>query len=81
MDIALNLNFFKDLENKNIKVDAVKFQKMVLLFNAIDQGWTAKKRKGLYIFTKPHEGKKEVVEESYLSKFMETNFDSSAIIS
>ena len=75
MDITLNLNFLKDLENGNVKVDAVKFQKMILLFNSIEQGWSIKKRKDFYIFSKPHEGNKEVVEESYLTQFMKSNLD------
>ena len=33
MDFKINLDSFKDLENENIKVDAIKFQKMLLLFN------------------------------------------------
>ena len=43
MDIKLNLDSFKDLEN-NFKVDAIKFQKMLLLYNSIEQGWSIKKR-------------------------------------
>jgi hypothetical protein len=33
MDISINLNSLKDLEKENIKVDAIKFQKMLLLTN------------------------------------------------
>ena len=73
MDITINLDSLKDLEN--LKVDVIKFQKMLLLFNSIEQGWSVKKRDDSYIFTKNHEGKKEVLEESYLKKFMKTNLD------
>jgi hypothetical protein len=44
MDIKINLNSLKDLENDNVKVDIIKFQKMLLLFNSIEQGWSVKKR-------------------------------------
>ncbi len=80
MDIKVNLDSLKDLENENIKVDAIKFQKMMLLFNSIDQGWSVKKRDGAYVFSKPHENKKEVLEDSYLLKFMKTNLDFNKII-
>ena len=79
MDIKINLDSLKDLEN--LKVDVIKFQKMLLLFNSIEQGWSVKKRDDSYVFTKSHEGKKEVLEESYLKKFMKTNLDLNKIIS
>jgi len=81
MDIKINLESLKDLENENIKVDAIKFQKMLLLFNSIEQGWSVKKRNGSYVFTKNHEGKKEVLEDTYLMKFMKTNLDLNKIVS
>ena len=79
MDIKINLDSIKDLDN--IKIDAIQFQKMMLLYNAIESGWSVKKRNDSYVFTKNHEGKKEVLEDSYLTKFMRTNLDISKIIS
>jgi hypothetical protein len=81
MDIKINLESLKDLENENVKVDAIKFQKMLLLYNSIEQGWSVKKRKDSYVFTKNHENKKEVLEDTYLLKFMKTNLDLNKIIS
>jgi hypothetical protein len=81
MDIKINLDSLKDLEKDNIKVDAIKFQKMLLLFNSIDNGWSVKKKGETYVFTKPHENKKEVLEDSYITKFMKTNLDLNKIIS
>lgn len=79
MDIKINLDSIKDLDN--IKIDAIQFQKMMLLYNSIESGWSVKKRNDSYVFTKNHEGKKEVLEDSYLTKFMRTNLDISKIIS
>ena len=79
MDIKINLDSIKDLDN--IKIDAIQFQKMMLIYNAIESGWSVKKRNESYVFTKNHEGKKEVLEDSYLTKFMRTNLDISKIIS
>jgi hypothetical protein len=81
MDIKLKLDSLKDLENENLKVDVIQFQKMLLLFNSIEQGWSVKKRNNSYVFTKSHEGKKEVFEDTYLKKFMKTNLDLNKIIS
>jgi len=81
MDLRLKLDSLKSLEDDDIKVDVIKFQKMLLLFNAIEQGWSVKKRNESYVFSKSHEGKKEVLEESYLCKFMKSNLDINKIIS
>jgi len=81
MDIKINLDSLKDLENENIKLDIIKFQKMVLLFNSIEQGWSVKKKEGSYVFSKPHENKKEVLEDSYITKFMKTNLDINKVFS
>jgi hypothetical protein len=81
MDLKVSLESLKDLENDNVKVDVIKFQKMILVFNSIEQGWSVKKRNGSYVFTKSHENKKEILEDTYLMKFMKTNLDLNKIIS
>ena len=68
MDIEINLDTFKDLD-KNYKIDNLKFQKMVILFNAIEDGWSVKRVNQSYIFTKKHQNKKEILHDSYLSRF------------
>ena len=81
MDLKINLESLKDLENENFKVDAIKFQKMLLLFNSIEHGWSVKKRNDSYVFTKNNENKKEIIDNSYLLQFMKTNLDLNKIIS
>ena len=44
MDIYVNLECLTDLENGNTKIDIIQFQKMVLLFNSIEDGWSVKKK-------------------------------------
>jgi hypothetical protein len=80
MELNISLDCLRDLEKDKLKIDAIKFQKMLLLFNAIEDGWTIKKRNNSYVFSKNHEGKKEVLDESYLQKFMQSNFDLNSII-
>jgi hypothetical protein len=82
LDIKINLDSLKDLENNSdFKVDAIKFQKMLLLYNTIEQGWSVKKRNGSYVFTKNHENKKEILDDSYLMKFMKSSLDLNKIVS
>lgn len=82
MDIKINLDSLKDLENNvDFKVDAIKFQKMLLLYNTIEQGWSVKKRNESYVFIKNHENKKEIYDDSYLLKFMKSNLDLNKIFS
>lgn len=64
------------MENQNqIQLPKQEFQKMIFITNALNQGWTIKKSEESYIFTKKHEGKKEVFQSEYLEKFIETNLD------
>lgn len=79
MDIKINLDTFKDLD-KNYKIDNLEFQKMVILYNAIEDGWSVKRQKQSYIFTKKHENKKEILHDTYLSKFLNDKLDLSKII-
>jgi len=81
MDFKINIDSLKDLENNDLKIDAIKFQKMLILFNKVEDGWNAKKRGDAYVFTKAHEGKKEVLEDAYLLKFMKTSLDLNKIFS
>lgn len=69
------------VEDHQLEIDKIKFQKMVFLFNALDKGWSIKKRQDSYIFTKNHEGKKEILDESYLSIFMKENANINNILS
>ena len=68
-------------EIKNtLQIDTIKLHKMVFLYNALEEGWKINKKKDVYIFTKNHEGKKEVFLDDYLKKFLEKNFNIDHII-
>lgn len=69
-----------DVKETEMDMDKIKFQKMVFLYNALESGWSIKKRTKSYIFTKNHENKKEIFDESYLSIFMKTNSDINTIL-
>tara|TARA_B100000900_G_C20123357_1_gene530860 strand:+ start:364 stop:588 length:225 start_codon:yes stop_codon:yes gene_type:complete len=69
MDVDININ------KENMKIDCILLQKMMFIYNALDKGWTIKKKQNSYIFTKNHEGKKEVLLDDYLKRFMIENLD------
>ena len=79
MEIKINLEN-SECKNCDISINNEKFQKMVFVFNAINDGWTIKKRNDSYIFIKNHEGKKEIFHDSYLASFMKDNFDMSKLL-
>ena len=70
----------KSINISTIKVDAIKMQKMVFIYNALEEGWNIGKKKDLYIFNKKHENKKEVYLDEYLKSFIEGNINFNKIL-
>ena len=64
-----------------IQINKKEFQKMVFIMNALNQGWKVQKSEESYIFTKKHEGKKEIFDSDYLEKFIGTNMDNHNLFS
>ena len=52
-------NITIDNVNSDMNIDVIKLQKMALIYNSLENGWTVKKHptKDVYIFTKNHGGK------------------------
>ena len=63
-----------------LNIDYIKVQKMAFLYNALENGWTIKKYKEAYKFTKSHQGAKEIFLDSYLRRFMKENIDLNSIL-
>ena len=76
----MNIEIKLDNE-KSLEIDKIKFQKMVFLYNALDNGWSIQKKQNSYIFKKNHEGKKEILNDTYLSIFMKDNLDINKLLS
>ena len=70
----------KDINN-TMQIDTIKLHKMAFLYNALEEGWRIKKKKDMYIFTKNHEGKKEVFSDDYLKRFMKGNLNIEKLLS
>ena len=74
MEINLKINC--EDTSYNLTLSNKKFQKMLFFFNAIENGWCIKKDlEGNYVFSKKHEGKKEIFAETYLSQFISENLE------
>ena len=73
MDIEINID--------NDQLESIKIKKMAFFYNALNDGWTIKKIHGeKYLFTKSHEGKKQVFMDSYLTNFLKSNMDISKLM-
>jgi hypothetical protein len=79
--IDIKINIENNLLDGQVEINQIKFKKMVFLYNALDNGWSIKKKLNSYIFTKNHEGKKEIFDESYLAIFMKDNANINNILS
>ena len=64
----------------NIQLTKSEFQKLLFLSNALEEGWSIKKSGDNYIFTKKHEGRREIFQSDYLNKFIQTNIDVKQIL-
>ncbi len=75
----ININIKQnDINYNNDEYDENIIKKMAFVFNAIEDGWKVKKRGKSYVFSKPHENKKEIFSDTYLREFIETTFRKSS---
>jgi hypothetical protein len=54
-------------------IDIKQYQKMNFIMNALEEGWSIQKQNDSFIFSKKHEGKREVFKDSYLEEFILSN--------
>jgi hypothetical protein len=67
MDLDVKINGTK------LNINSSKFHKMLFIFNALENGWSIKKKNKNYIFVKNHENKREIFSDDYLNIFMKEN--------
>ena len=83
-NVGSNKNNGSNRHNKNSDINVINVPdfstvsrafvtKMAFIHNALENGWSVKKSKESYVFTKKHEGKKEMFSDSYLSTFVKDN--------
>lgn len=68
------MDIYVKIPNK-LDIDNHTLQKMVFIYNALEQGWDIKKNEDKYIFSKKHEQKKEIYLDGFLRRFLETNIN------
>lgn len=56
-------------------IDFITLQKMKFIYNALESGWIIESKNNKFIFSKKHEGKKEIYLHSYLDEFIKTNLN------
>jgi hypothetical protein len=77
-----SIEFLDDDGNKTqFMINKTKLHKMIFIFNALEDGWSIKKRNKSYYLLKNHEGEKKIFLDSYLSTFMKEYMDINKFIS
>jgi hypothetical protein len=56
-------------------IDFITLQKMKFIYNAVESGWMVESKNNKFIFTKKHEGKKEIYLHTYLDEFIKKNLN------
>ena len=59
--------------NNIIQMDRKLLVNMNFIYNAIQDGWSVKKQNDSFVFSKKHEGKKQIFQPEYLENFIEKN--------
>ena len=67
--------------SSKLEVDYIELQKMSFIYNAIQSGWTVNLNKNSYIFSKKHEGKKEIFLDSFMKSFIEKHMHIDTVLS
>lgn len=57
----------------NMYIDRKRFQKMMFITNAIENGWHVRKRRNSYVFSKKHGGRREIFMDEYLELFIDNH--------
>ena len=78
----VNIDFIDDDGNKkHFSINTNKFHEMIFISNALEDGWTIKKRNKSYHLLKNHEGKKEIFMENFLPSCMKEYMNINKLIS
>lgn len=60
-------------------ISQLQLHKLNFIHNALQDGWCVEQKKNKYIFTKPHDNKKEVFLDNYLEQFIYKNISNITI--
>ena len=69
MDLQIILTC--DNKSQKLKIDNLQIQKMLFIYNALENGWNVEKENDTFFFKKPHEDKKKYFTNEYLREFIQ----------
>jgi len=55
-------------------IDSITMHTMIFIQNALIDGWSIKKKQSSYVFTKKHEGRREILRDDFLPNFIKGSF-------
>ena len=58
-------------KTQKLKIDNLQIQKMLFIYNALENGWSVEKEQDTFFFKKPHENKKKYFTDEYLKEFIQ----------
>ena len=62
-----------EIDNNKKRFELKQFQKMVIIYNALEDGWKIRKNGETYIFKKRHNNSSKYFNDTYLNEFLEKN--------
>jgi hypothetical protein len=62
------------------QIDCITLQKMAFVYNAVQAGWSVRKKAGAYVFSRRHGGDKQIYLDSFLKRFVEENLDIEKVV-
>jgi hypothetical protein len=63
-----------DIDLSNFKINNKELSKIMFIYNAIEDGWTIKKKEDKYIFTKQKCKEKHIYNDEFLENFIKKYF-------
>lgn len=64
-----------DIESNKNSLNNKDFSKIIFIFNAIEDGWTVKKKGDKYFFSKQKSKEKRVYNDKFLEEFVNKYFN------
>jgi len=59
-------------KSQKLNIDNLQIQKMLFIYNALENGWNVEKEEDKFFFKKPHEDNKKYFTDEYLKEFIQT---------
>lgn len=71
---SIENEIWKEEKDRN-NDEKIRYYKMLMIYNAIDDGWTVRKVNGVYKFNKRNEDRDEMLKEGHIDKFLKESIE------